>query len=84
MHIFAMAVWQRHPDNGVRRIRRSPPPTTMPGSATNSAPAAANFDGTGESYSEEALAVGTPTPLTRTVSDDQRDDLHLAEPGWRA
>ena len=34
------------------------------GISDNSDPSAANFDGTGESYSSQALAVGTPTPLT--------------------
>ncbi len=34
------------------------------GISDNSAPSTANFDGTGESYSKQALAAGTPTQLT--------------------
>jgi beta-glucosidase len=34
------------------------------GITDNSDPAPGNFDGTGESFSAEALAAGTPTPLT--------------------
>ena len=34
------------------------------GISDNSDPGTANFDGTGESYSAQALAAGTPTPLT--------------------
>ena len=44
------------------------------GISDNSNPAAADFDGTGESFSAQALAAGTPTPLTRRRPGDPRRD----------
>jgi beta-glucosidase len=63
MHIFAMAVGNGTPTMG------APYPSLAAaydnaGISDNSDPSAANYDGTGESYSSQALAAGTPTPLT--------------------
>jgi beta-glucosidase len=63
MHIFAMATGNGTPTIG------APFPSLAAaynnaGISDNSNPAAANFDGTGESFSAQALAAGTPTPLT--------------------
>jgi beta-glucosidase len=63
MHIFAMAVGNGTPTMG------APFPSLAAaydnaGISDNSNPAAADFDGTGESFSAQALAAGTPTALT--------------------
>ena len=63
MHIFAMAIGNGTPTMG------APYPSLAAaydnaGISDNSNPSAANFDGTGESFSAQALAAGTPTPLT--------------------
>ena len=72
--------WKRNPDDRARRTRRSPRPMTTPGSATTPTPPPADFDGTGDSFSAQALAAGTPTPLTAgRPGDVRRDDLHLAD-----
>ncbi len=62
MHIFAMATGTGTPTTG------APYPSLAAaydnaGISDNSDPAAADFDGTGESFSAQALAAGTPTPL---------------------
>jgi beta-glucosidase len=62
MHIFAMATGTGTPTMGAPYSSLSAAYDNA-GISDNSDPAAANFDGTGESYSAEALADGTPTPL---------------------
>jgi beta-glucosidase len=63
MHIFAMAT-------GTGTATTGAPYSSLAaaydnaGISDNSNPAAANFDGTGDSFSAQALATGTPTPLT--------------------
>ncbi len=63
MHIFAMATGTGTPTTGA-------PYTSLAaaydntGITDNASPAPGNFDGTGDSFSAQALAVGTPTPLT--------------------
>jgi beta-glucosidase len=63
MHIFAMATGTGTPTIGA-------PYSSLAGAydnagiSDNSNPAAADFDGTGDSFSAQALAAGTPTPLT--------------------
>jgi len=63
MHIFSMAIGTGTPTTG------APYPSLAAaydnvGITDNADPAPGNFDGTGESYSAQALAAGTPTPLT--------------------
>lgn len=63
MHIFAMATGSGTPTTGV-------PYSSLPaaydnvGITDNANPGPGNFDGTGDSFSAEGLAAGTPTPLT--------------------
>jgi beta-glucosidase len=62
MHIFAMAIGSGTPTAG------APYPSVAAafdnvGISDNSNPAAADFDGTGESFSAQALAAATPTAL---------------------
>jgi beta-glucosidase len=63
MHIFAMAI-------GTGTATTGAPYSSLAaaydnaGISNDSDPSAADFDGTGESFSAQALAVGTPTPLT--------------------
>ncbi len=63
MHVFAMAV-------GTGTATTGAPYSSLAaaydnaGISDNSDPSAADFDGTGDSFSAEALAAGTPTPLT--------------------
>jgi beta-glucosidase len=63
MHIFAMAVGNGTPTMGAPYSSLAAAYDNA-GISDNSDPSAANFDGTGESYSKQALAVGTPTQLT--------------------
>jgi beta-glucosidase len=63
MHIFAMAVGHGTPTMGAPYSSLAAAYDNA-GISDNSDPSAANFDGTGESYSKQALAAGTPTPLT--------------------
>jgi beta-glucosidase len=63
MHIFAMAVGNGTPTMGAPYSSLAAAYDNA-GISDNSDPAAANFDGTGESYSEQALEAGAPTPLT--------------------
>jgi beta-glucosidase len=63
MHIFATAIGNGTPTTG------APYPSLAAaydnvGITDNSDPAPGNFDGTGDSFSAQALAAGTPTPLT--------------------
>ena len=63
MHIFAMAIGTGTPTMGAPYSSLAAAYDNA-GISDNSAPAAANFDGTGESYSAQALAAGSPTALT--------------------
>src|ERR1700722_14142975 len=63
MHIFAMATGSGTPTTGVLYSSLSAAYDNV-GITDNANPAPGNFDGTGESYSAQALAAGTPTPLT--------------------
>jgi hypothetical protein len=63
MHIFAMAVGTGTPTMGAPYSSLAAAYDNA-GISDNSDPSAANFDGTGESYSKQALALGTPTELT--------------------
>jgi hypothetical protein len=63
MHIFAMATGTGTPTMGAPYSSLSAAYDNA-GISDNSDPAAADFDGTGESFSSEALAAGTPTSLT--------------------
>jgi beta-glucosidase len=62
MHIFAMATGNGTPTAGAPYSSLSAAYDNV-GITDNSNPAPGNFDGTGESYSAEALAAGTPTAL---------------------
>jgi hypothetical protein len=64
MHIFAMAAGTGTPTVGAPYSSLAAAYDNA-GISDNSNPSAANFDGTGESFSAQALAAGTPTPLTR-------------------
>jgi beta-glucosidase len=63
MHIFAMATGNGTPTIGAPFSSLAAAYNNA-GISANSDPAAANFDGTGDSFSQQALAAGTPTPLT--------------------
>ena len=63
MHIFAMAIGTGTPTMGAPYSSLAAAYDNA-GISDNSDPAAANFDGTGESYSAQALAAGSPTALT--------------------
>jgi beta-glucosidase len=63
MHIFAMATGTGTPTIGAPYSSLAAAYSNA-GISDNSNPAAANFDGTGDSFSAQALALGTPTPLT--------------------
>jgi beta-glucosidase len=63
MHVFAMAVGQGTPTMGAPYSSLAAAYDNA-GISDNSDPSAGNFDGTGESYSSQALAAGTPAPLT--------------------
>jgi beta-glucosidase len=63
MHIFAMAIGNGTPTMGAPFSSLAAAYDNA-GISDNSDPAAADFDGTGESFSAQALAVGTPTALT--------------------
>jgi len=63
MHIFAMATGTGTPTIGAPFSSLAAAYDNA-GISDNSNPAAADFDGTGESFSAQALAAGTPTPLT--------------------
>jgi hypothetical protein len=63
MHIFAMATGTGTPTTGAPYSSLAAAYDNV-GITGNANPAPGNFDGTGESFSAEALAAGTPTPLT--------------------
>jgi beta-glucosidase len=63
MHIFAMATGTGTPTIGAPYSSLAAAYDNA-GISDNSNPGAANFDGTGDSFSAQALAAGTPTPLT--------------------
>jgi beta-glucosidase len=63
MHVFATAIGNGTATTGAPYSSLAAAYDNA-GISDNSDPSAANFDGTGESYSAEALAAGTPTPLT--------------------
>jgi beta-glucosidase len=62
MHIFAMATGNGTPTMGAPYSSIDAAYDNA-GISDNSDPSAANFDGTGDSYSAQALAQGSPTPL---------------------
>ena len=63
MHIFAMATGTGTPTTGAPYSSLAAAYDNA-GISDNSNPAAADFDGTGDSFSAQALAAGTPTSLT--------------------
>ncbi|MGD0700799.1 MAG: glycoside hydrolase family 3 C-terminal domain-containing protein [Trebonia sp.] len=63
MHIFSMAVGTGTPTTGAPYSSLAAAYDNV-GITDNSDPAAGDFDGTGETFSAQALAAGTPTPLT--------------------
>jgi beta-glucosidase len=63
MHIFAMATGTGTPTTGVPYSSLAAAYDNV-GISDNADPAAGDFDGTGDSFSAQALAAGTPTPLT--------------------
>jgi beta-glucosidase len=63
MHVFAMAIGNGTPTTGAPYSSVAAAYDNI-GITDNSDPAPGNFDGTGESFSAQALAAGTPTPLT--------------------
>jgi len=63
MHIFSMAIGTGTPTAGAPYSSLAAAYDNV-GITDNADPAPGNFDGTGESYSVQALAAGTPTPLT--------------------
>jgi beta-glucosidase len=63
MHIFSMATGTGTPTAGTPYSSLAAAYDNV-GITDNADPAPGNFDGTGESYSTQALAAGTPTPLT--------------------
>ncbi len=63
MHIWAMAIGNGTPTIGAPFASLAAAYDNA-GISDNSNPAAADFDGTGESFSAQALAAGTPTALT--------------------
>jgi beta-glucosidase len=62
MHIFAMAIGNGTPTTGAPYSSVAAAYDNA-GISDNSDPSAADFDGTGDSFSAEALALGTPTAL---------------------
>jgi beta-glucosidase len=63
MHIFSMAIGTGTPTAGAPYSSLAAAYDNV-GITDNANPAPGNFDGTGESYSAQALAAATPTPLT--------------------
>jgi beta-glucosidase len=63
MHIFAMATGTGTPTIGAPYSSLTAAYDNV-GITDNSNPAAGDFDGTGDTFSAQALAAGTPTPLT--------------------
>jgi hypothetical protein len=63
MHIFAMATGTGTPTTGAPYSSLAAAYDNV-GISDNANPAAGDFDGTGDSFSAQALAAGTPTPVT--------------------
>ena len=63
MHVFSMAIGTGTPTSGAPYSSLAAAYDNV-GITDNADPAAGDFDGTGETFSAEALAAGTPTPLT--------------------
>jgi beta-glucosidase len=63
MHIFAMAIGTGTPTTGAPYSSLAAAYDNV-GITDNSNPGPGNFDGTGDSFSAQNLAAGTPTPLT--------------------
>jgi hypothetical protein len=63
MHIFAMATGTGTPTTGAPYSSLAAAANNV-GITDNADPAPGNFDGTGESFSAQGLAAGTPTALT--------------------
>ena len=63
MHIFSMATGTGTPTTGAPYSSLAAAYDNV-GITDNADPAAGDFDGTGETFSAQALAAGTPTPLT--------------------
>ena len=63
MHVFGMAIGSGTPTVGAPYSSVTAAYDNV-GISDNATPSTADFDGTGESFSAEALAVGTPTALT--------------------
>jgi beta-glucosidase len=63
MHVFAMAVGSGTPTVGAPYSSLAAAYDNV-GISDNSTPSTANFDGTGDSFSAQALAAGTPNALT--------------------
>src|SRR5258708_19288486 len=63
MHIFAMATGTGTPTTGAPYSSLAAAYDNV-GITDNSNPALGNFDGTGDSFSAQALAAATPPPLT--------------------
>jgi beta-glucosidase len=63
MHIFAMATGTGTPTTGAPYSSLAAAYNNV-GITDNANPAPGNFDGTGDSFSAQNLAAGTPTPLT--------------------
>jgi beta-glucosidase len=63
MHIFSMATGTGTPTAGAPYSSLAAAYDNV-GITDNADPAAGDFDGTGETFSAQALAAGTPTPLT--------------------
>jgi beta-glucosidase len=63
MHIFAMATGTGTPTTGAPYSSLAAAYDNV-GITDNANPGPGNFDGTGDSFSAQALAAGTPTPLT--------------------
>ena len=80
MHIFAMATGTGTPTTGAPYSSLAAAYDNV-GITDNSNPAPGNFDGTGESFSAEALAAGTPNAAhPGRPGHVRRDHVHLAQP----
>jgi len=63
LHVFGMAIGSGTPTTGESYSSVAAAYDNV-GISDDSDPAAGDFDGTGDSFSAQALAIGTPTPLT--------------------
>ena len=80
MHIFAMAIGSGTPTVGAPYSSVAAAYDNV-GISDNSDPAAADFDGTGESFSAQALAAATPHGTEPGPGHGGRDHLRLARHG---